>query len=93
MSESMQREMHDAICSECGAECQVPFKPTEGKPVMCRECFGKKRSNNRSNNFSRPQREMHDAVCSECGTECQVPFKPTEGKPVMCRDCFRKSRE
>ena len=33
------REMHKAICSECKKECEVPFKPTEGKPVYCRECF------------------------------------------------------
>ncbi len=38
------REMHDATCTECGEECKVPFKPTEGKPVYCRECFSKKRS-------------------------------------------------
>jgi CxxC-x17-CxxC domain-containing protein len=34
-----QREMFTTICSECGKETQVPFKPTEGKPVYCRECF------------------------------------------------------
>jgi len=38
-----QREMHKAICTECGEECEVPFKPTEGKPVFCRECFRKRR--------------------------------------------------
>ena len=32
------REMFDAVCVECGKECQVPFKPTEGKPVYCSEC-------------------------------------------------------
>ncbi len=37
------RGMHDAVCSECGKECQVPFKPTQGKPVYCRDCFAKKR--------------------------------------------------
>ena len=37
------REMHKATCSECGQECEVPFKPTEGKPVYCRECFRKKK--------------------------------------------------
>jgi len=37
------REMHDAVCSECGKACQVPFKPTEGKPVYCRDCFAKRR--------------------------------------------------
>jgi len=37
------REMHDATCSECGQSCQVPFKPTQGKPVYCRDCFSKKK--------------------------------------------------
>ncbi|MFH1404283.1 MAG: CxxC-x17-CxxC domain-containing protein [Candidatus Altiarchaeota archaeon] len=37
------REMHDAVCSKCGQSCQVPFKPTEGKPVYCKECFRKQR--------------------------------------------------
>ncbi|SDE99389.1 zinc-ribbon domain containing protein [Sporomusa acidovorans] len=33
------REMFDAVCSACGCETQVPFRPTAGKPVYCRECF------------------------------------------------------
>ncbi|UCC91698.1 MAG: DNA-directed RNA polymerase [Candidatus Aenigmatarchaeota archaeon] len=37
------REMHKTICSECGKECEVPFKPTEGRPVYCRDCLAKKR--------------------------------------------------
>jgi CxxC-x17-CxxC domain-containing protein len=35
------REMHKAVCSECKQECEVPFKPTEGKPVYCKDCFQK----------------------------------------------------
>ena len=37
------RETHKAVCSECGKECEVPFKPTEGRPVFCKECFAKKK--------------------------------------------------
>ena len=37
------REMHKATCSDCGKECEVPFKPTEGKPVRCQDCFRKSR--------------------------------------------------
>ena len=37
------REMHKAVCDECKQECEVPFKPTEGKPVFCKECYAKKR--------------------------------------------------
>lgn len=35
------REMHKATCSDCGGECEVPFKPTEGRPVYCKDCFQK----------------------------------------------------
>ena len=38
------REMHKAVCAECKAECEVPFKPTEGKPVLCKDCFRNKRN-------------------------------------------------
>jgi len=37
------QEKHKAVCSECGQECEVPFKPTEGKPVYCRDCYRKRR--------------------------------------------------
>ena len=30
-------------CSECGIETTVPFKPTQGRPVLCRGCFQAKR--------------------------------------------------
>src|SRR5579862_4890136 len=28
-----------AVCSQCGKQTTVPFKPTQGRPVLCRECF------------------------------------------------------
>ena|SRR5437868_11070864 len=30
-------------CSECGISTTVPFKPTQGRPVLCRQCFKDKR--------------------------------------------------
>jgi CxxC-x17-CxxC domain-containing protein len=30
-------------CSQCGKETTVPFKPTQGRPVFCRECFQQRR--------------------------------------------------
>jgi CxxC-x17-CxxC domain-containing protein len=30
-------------CSECGVSTTVPFKPTQGRPVLCRQCFKNKR--------------------------------------------------
>jgi CxxC-x17-CxxC domain-containing protein len=33
------REMFTATCSNCGNEARVPFRPTNGKPVYCSDCF------------------------------------------------------
>lgn len=41
--EHEQREMYPAVCAACGKETQVPFKPREGRPVYCNECFAKMR--------------------------------------------------
>ena len=38
------RQMFPAVCSSCGKETEVPFQPTAGKPVYCRECFQQQRS-------------------------------------------------
>lgn len=35
---------YPAVCAECKHECVVPFKPIEGRPVYCRECYSKRRS-------------------------------------------------
>ena len=39
------REMHKVTCSDCGQECEVPFKPIEGKPVYCKDCYMKRKNN------------------------------------------------
>jgi len=35
------RQMFKTICSSCGKDCEVPFKPFGNKPVFCSNCFGK----------------------------------------------------
>ena len=87
--------MNKAICSECGEKCEVPFKPTGDKPVLCSKCFETKKNSNRSSERNAVQsrfreKRMYLAICAECGSECEVPFQPTPGKPIYCKNCFRK---
>lgn len=35
------KPMFQATCSTCGNKCEVPFRPMEGKPVYCKQCFVK----------------------------------------------------
>src|SRR5690242_11591239 len=41
---NFQRTETKTTCSQCGKETTVPFKPTQGRPVYCRECFQQRRS-------------------------------------------------
>ena len=51
-------EMHDVTCDKCGKECQVPFRPTGDKPVLCSDCFSKTdRGSSRNNSSSRGSSE------------------------------------
>ncbi len=40
---SSPREMFSAVCAGCGREAQVPFRPTQDRPVYCRDCFSRQR--------------------------------------------------
>ncbi|KKR84817.1 MAG: hypothetical protein UU31_C0003G0151 [Candidatus Uhrbacteria bacterium GW2011_GWA2_41_10] len=95
--------MFQATCSECGNDCEVPFKPVSGRPVFCSKCFRKDDDggssngsfagfrDSRSDNFSLDEKRMFSATCAKCGNQCDVPFKPTGEKPVYCRECFGTS--
>jgi CxxC-x17-CxxC domain-containing protein len=92
-------QMYEAICSDCGKRCEVPFKPTGDKPIYCSQCFtnhgGASRFENRSERGRdernpRQNRPMFDAICDTCGKKFELPFKPTKEKPVYCNECFGK---
>ncbi len=48
---SSPRQLYPATCSECGKQTEVPFNPSPGKPVYCRECFSSRRSAPRYNSY------------------------------------------
>lgn len=87
-----------AVCAQCGQDCEVPFKPTGDRPVLCSNCFkGKdgfspKRTNSRDfSSRAGSDRPLYTAVCATCGRSCEVPFKPSYNKPVYCSQCFGKN--
>ena len=52
------REMFKTVCSNCGKDCEVPFRPTTGKPVYCSDCFEK--VGGRSSDGGRSERPIFD---------------------------------
>lgn len=91
-------EMHRAICDKCKKECEVPFRPTSGKPVFCSNCFDRNPGfesrgfEDRPSLRSEDSRPMYDAVCDDCGSSCKVPFQPRGDKPIFCSNCFGQKK-
>jgi len=90
-----RKQMFQVVCDKCGKNCEVPFRPSGGKPVLCRDCFGQQRNKHQGRSGDRhnrsSDRKMFQAVCDKCGKNCEVPFRPTAGKPIYCNECFGKS--
>ena len=72
------REFFTATCSNCGKECQVPFRPTNGKPVYCSDCFEKMGGRNED----RPQRSERPEfrAPSEGSSQNRVQFDELNAK-------------
>ncbi len=94
--------MHKATCSQCGKDCQLPFKPNGNRAVFCSTCFEGQKNENpdraERKSFGKPafrtdkprfeDKKVFEAVCGNCGDDCLVPFRPFPGKPVFCKKCF-----
>lgn len=54
-----ERVLHKAICADCSKECEVPFKPSQDRPVYCKDCFSKRKGGGsfRGNTDHGPRRE------------------------------------
>jgi CxxC-x17-CxxC domain-containing protein len=86
---------HHATCAECSVKFELPFVPTNDKPVYCNDCFRNKKNQGRGDyrrGSDNRNREMFSAVCDKCGSKCEVPFRPSGGKPIFCDNCFTKNK-
>ncbi len=54
--------MTRVVCDGCGKSCEVPFKPTAGKPVFCNDCFRSQGGGRRDN---APRRDFNDRPQAE----------------------------
>jgi len=40
----LEKVVTQTVCAGCGKQTTVPFRPTQGRPVFCRECFMSRRT-------------------------------------------------
>lgn len=83
-----------AVCSNCGKDTMVTFKPTPGKPVYCSECFEKvKAAREEAHVLEGPRNidtsqlaELGIEFSSESGGRARTPKRQKvfeEGEPVL----------
>jgi CxxC-x17-CxxC domain-containing protein len=87
------RTMHKAICDKCGKACEVPFKPTSGKPIYCSECF-EKEGKNKGSDHSKEQFEMMNDKLDKIleALSPSVPTKKSEKKKAVKKETTKKSK-
>lgn len=79
--------MHDAVCSSCGKDCQVPFRPTGEKPVYCRDCFQKEDSDS----SSRPRTKSFQETLGRRRMETRLYH--SEPEPTASKKDIKELRE
>lgn len=42
-TDNQGRQLYSVKCNSCGKQTEVPFKPSGGRPVYCRDCYMQKK--------------------------------------------------
>ncbi len=83
-----ERTFTRVVCSDCSKECEIPFKPSGGRPVYCKECFSKRRKDNpfNANRDNRPEERDLSREHRFDKRQSKKRQKPdTEKKPFYAR--------
>ena len=79
-----ERVLHKTICADCRKECEVPFKPSGGRPVYCKDCFAKRKANSpfKANTDNRPREEYRPRHRPSYKHERVESHRPYEKKKI-----------
>ena len=64
-SNNEDRQMFDAVCANCGKNCQVPFRPSPGRDIFCSDCFEKNEDSGSSRSFDKPRSSREASTRTE----------------------------
>jgi len=77
------REMFSAVCANCGKNCQVPFRPSGDRPVLCKECFSENKPEESRGEY--PRRDAQRSFDRRPSPSFSAPARPapqTEDKRI-----------
>ena len=77
------RPMYEVICSDCGKDSSVPFKPSGDRPVYCKECFSiRKNKGSMPRGDGRPKERPPVQVRLTEKPKVVKPAKPVKKKKI-----------
>ncbi len=84
------------VCFQCGKDCEIPFKPTPGRPVYCPECFTMRKAGHvappKGNNEVKPPLEIKTPEQPLLKGKKKAPApKKTVVKKVVAKKTKKKS--
>lgn len=81
-----ERTLYEAICADCRKVCEVPFKPSEGRAVYCKECFALRRSGGAGRPDAAPRPAAVPAVPRPAEKPAfQAPAAPVRATPAKAK--------
>ncbi|TRZ80016.1 hypothetical protein D4R86_05065 [bacterium] len=89
MRDRNNSKSYSAVCDECGRPCELPFKPSFGKPVYCSDCFKKKQGegSGRSNFRSDSRSNFRSGGRSNFRNDNRSSFKERRMYSAVCDSC------
>ncbi len=75
-SRPTNRVKHQAVCNNCGIPANLPFRPTQGKPVYCNSCFKAHRQEPAAGRKARSERSFAPKRQSDNGARPPVVSAP-----------------
>ena len=87
---SRERVLYEAVCADCSKVCEVPFKPSEDRPVYCKECWARRKSLPDGRQVARSNRPgmlvltpvaLPPKTASKLSAAAQASIKKKQSKP------------
>ena len=82
--------MHKAVCSKCGKDCQLPFRPNGNRAVFCSSCFEDQKNENpeKFERSERPERKSYDQTSAKASAWQGKPrFEDKKVFEAVCGNC------
>ena len=87
-----EKRMFTATCAECGKKCEVPFRPTEGKPIYCNDCFEKKGGKKSKGGDNQRFNKQFDTLNKKLDQILQVLIPSSARKPAPKEDVVKAEK-